>query len=161
MTAYRILAAVLTLACLAGAVGLFLHQEPLVGRAVSWLWQDEALQGFVASHSPRDLQLKVYLVYLLRMGAVMALGLAVLFAVSAVKPLLMRPFIVAVIVTLVVGIAMDIYCGITLEGLSPYWWAIDAAGGALLLVLLIVFFPKPPPAAGYVYPEDEEGYLEE
>jgi len=161
MTAFRILAGILAIVFLAMALGFFFYREPLVVKSTSWLWQGSELKSFVESNTPDNMVLKKYLVYILRMSAVISVGVGLMFAISACKPLIMRPFIVVVIITLILGIAMDIYCGITIEGLSPYWWAIDAGSGALLVVLLLVFFPKAPPQGGYVYPEDEEDYLEE
>lgn len=161
MTAYRIIAVVLTLACLGCALGLFFHQEPIVARYSSWIWKGGALEDFVHSLSPRDRELKIYAVYLIRMGAVLALGAGMLFAISVFKPLLMRPFIVVAIVCALAGIAMSVYCAITLKGLSIYWWLSDAGFGAVVAALLLIFFPKPAPAGGYVYPEDREDYLKE
>ncbi|HOO76836.1 MAG TPA: hypothetical protein PLI51_06500 [bacterium] len=164
MVGIRILAFALALLFLATAAAAFFYQEPTVGKMTSWLWQKQELKDFINSRSPRDAILKDYLHYLGNMAAVVLVGCAVLFAISGFSPMKMRPFLVTMIVVLAGGVAMDIYCGITIKSLSPYWWAIDAGAGFVVLVLLIVLFPRRrygAEPAPLVYPEDEEGYLEE
>lgn len=146
MMGFRILSIILALLCLAGAAALYFHDQPAIV-SVSGFFLNEDLRGFVESDQDRDIAVRNHLKYLTLMGAVGSFGLAVLFFVSAVNPMGMRPFVVTLIICLILGIAAALWKGPRLDIYSK-WWLADAAGGVVLTILLITFFPRrpaPPP----------------
>ncbi len=147
MIGFRILALVLALLCLAGgAMMVFPEQEPAV--TVSGFLLNPELKEFVQSPAERDIVVRDHIKYLLLMGAVGAFGLAVLFLISAAKPLAMRPFVVTLIICLILGIAAALWYGPRMK-IYTNWWLADTVGGVVLAILLITFFPRrsaqPPP----------------
>lgn len=142
MIGFRILAIILALLCLAGgAMMVFPEQEPAV--TVSGFLLNPELREFAGSPAERDIVVRRHIRYLLLMGAVGAFGLAVLFLISAVNPLAMRPFVITLIICLILGIAAALWQG-PQKDIHLTWWLADAVGGVVLAVLLITFFPRRP-----------------
>lgn len=156
MTGFRILAVILGLICLAGAVASYFYDYPPVEKVTAYFLKDGNLRGFVKSPAPRDMVVKDYLKYIIRGYSVIALGMGLLFIISAFNPLGMRPFIVVVIIGALICLGLAIYQGITLK-IDSLWWIGDSVGCLILAILLITFFPKKVKAEKHV----DEGKWEE
>lgn len=148
MTGFRILAVILGLIFLAGAVASYFYDYPPVDRATDYfLIKDGSLWDFVKSSAPRDMVVKDYLKYIMRGYSVLALAVGLLFIISAFNPLGMRPFIVVVIIAATIWFALAIYEGLTLK-IAGLWWVGDSAICLILTILLITFYPKKMQAGG-------------
>ncbi len=141
MAGFRVLAVLLGLICLAVAVASYFYGYPPVDRVTDYFLQDASLRDFVKSTTPRDMVVRDYLKYIFRGYSVLALGMGLLFLISAFNPLGMRPYIAVVIIGALVWLGLAIYMGITLK-IPSLWWIGDSAICLILAVLLITFFPK-------------------
>jgi len=143
MFGFRVLAIVLALICLGGAAMMvFPERQPAI--TINGFFLNPVLSEFLQSQEPRDIVVRNHMKYLLFMGAVGAFGLAILFFISVFNPLLMRPFLVVAIISLILGVALALRSGIQ-ETVSWRWWVVDAVGGMILVVLLVNLFPRKKP----------------
>lgn len=141
MTGFRILVVILGLLCLAMALGLFFHNRPVAINIINRFLQEQELQDFIKTG---NVVVKNHLKYALCGSSIFALGLGLLFLISAVSPLQMRPFIVVVIILSIIWIPLAIWVGLSLN-ISKLWWIGDAIGCLILAILLATFFPKKAP----------------
>ena len=84
--------------------------------------------------------------YALSASSVFALGLGLLFFISAVNPWRMRPFVLVVIIVSIIAIPLVIWLGLRLK-ITQAWWIGDAGGCLILVILLATFFPRKTKAA--------------
>lgn len=163
MIGFRLLAIVLGILCLAAAGAAVLHSHPalsgLTGFFVEKFIPAGPLRAFIRSAEPGDVLVKDYLKYILAGGAVGALGVGILFFISAANPIRMRPFIMVVIIAAVACIALALWKGITLE-ISYIWWLGDSLAALILVVLLAALYPRRKLKAD-LSPEIREEVLEE
>ena len=141
MAGFRVLAVLLGLICLTVAVASYFYDYPPVNQVTAYFLEDANLWDFVKSTTPRDMVIKDYLKYIIRGYSVLALGMGLLFLISAFNPLRMRPYITVVIIGALVWLGLAIYMGITLK-IPTLWWIGDSAICLILAILLITFFPK-------------------
>ena len=156
MFGFRLLAIILGLLCLAAAVSMAFFECPRMAPVSEFFIRnfvpDTSVQDFIKSADPAEIKVKGLIKYTLTGLAIFALGTGLLFFCAAANPLRMRPFIVVVMISSVIGIAAALWQGIRL-GIVKSWWIGDAAGFLLLLILLASLFPReksvrPAPAGG-------------
>ncbi len=156
MFGFRLLAIILGLLCLAGAVSMAFFECPRMAPVSEFFIRhfvpDAGVRDFIRSVDPADVKIKNLIKYTLSGLAVCSLATGLLFLAAAVNPLRMRPFIVVVMISSAVMIVAAVWQGIRL-GIFKTWWIGDAAGGLLLLILLAALFPReksarPAPAGG-------------
>lgn len=158
MIGFRLLAIVLGVLCLAGTVALVLQSQPFMTDVTDFFINrflpPGEVQNFFNSSLPRDIRIKAYIKYVVSGYAVVLLGLAILFFISAFNPLRMRPFITVVMIGCIAWMGIAIWKGLSL-GLYYLWWVGDAVGCLIVLVLLAALYPREP--AGVLQPEESEG----
>ncbi len=145
MFGFRMLAIILGLLCLATAVSMAFFECPRMAPASEFFIRnfvpDASVRAFIKSEDPGAVKVKGLIKYTLTGLAIFSLGAGLLFFCAAADPLRMRPFIVVVMISSVIGVAAAIWQGIRL-GIFKSWWIGDAAGFLLLLILLAALFPR-------------------
>jgi len=145
MFGFRLLAIVLALLFLAGALAMVFHGcprlAPLSEFFVGNFVPDQGVRDFIRSTDPVAVKVKGMIKYSLGWLAVCLLGLGLLFLCAAVNPLRLRPFVSVVMICSAAGIAVAVGQGIRL-GIFKSWWIGDAAGGLLILILLGALYPR-------------------
>ena len=141
MIGYRILAVILGLICLLLPVSLFFQNTPVVVKVENIVLAEKPLADFLTSTDYEDKMVKNHLKYGICGAAVLALGMALMFFISAVNPLGMRSFIVVVIICSILLIPTAIWVGLQLN-IAKFWWIGDSISSLVLALLLLVFFPR-------------------
>lgn len=145
MFGFRLLAVILGLLCLTAALSMAFFESPRMAQGseffVRYFVPDTEVEAFIKSEDPGEIKIKHLIKYTLTGLAVSALATGLLFFAAAANPLRMRPFIVVVMISTVVGIAAVIWQGFRLDIFNS-WWIRDASGGLLLLILLAALFPR-------------------
>ncbi len=158
MFGFRLLAIILGLICLVGAVLMAFHECPRLAPVNEFFIRhfvpDPGVEAFIRSTEPGDVKIQNLIRYTLAGLAVCSLGLGLIFFCAAVNPLRMRPFITVVMICAAVGTAGAVWQGVRL-GIFKSWWIGDAAGGLLLLILLAALYPKPRKTAPARLPGEE------
>ena len=145
MIGFRLLAIILGVLCLLTAAAVVFHSHPALSGVAEFFVEKfipaGSFQSFIRSARPGDMLIKSYLKYILSGYAVVAVGLGILFIISAINPMRMRPFISVVMIGSVLVIAVALWKGLTLD-INYLWWAGDALSALILLVLLAALYPR-------------------